>query len=82
MSKNVNIKDLNYINRLNNPISEDYIKYYEYSDFINIQLTGSGSFGNVVRAKYKNSDDVFALKSFNNDKQTLKEVVKEVQYFL
>ena len=55
------------------------INYYEYSDFKNIQKIGSGSYGNVVRANWKNPDRFFALKSFNNDDQTLKEVVKEVQ---
>ena len=63
---------------LNNSISEGHIQYYEYSDFSNIQQIGSGSYGNVVRANWKNSDRFFALKSFNNNEQTLKEVVKEV----
>jgi hypothetical protein len=82
MSKNVNIKDLNYINRLNNPISEDYIKYYEYSDFKNIQQIGTGSFGNVVRVNWKNSGHFFALKSFKDDEQTIKEVVNEVIFVI
>src|SRR5215213_6860282 len=80
MSINVKIKDLNDIDWLNNSIADEHIKYYEYSDFKNIQPIGKGSYGNVVRANWKNSDRFFALKSFNNDKQTLKEVVKEVQY--
>jgi len=33
-----------------------------------------------MRANWKNADYFFALKSFNNDKVTLKEVVNEVQY--
>ena len=44
----------------------------------NIQPIGKGSYGNVVRANLKNSNHNFALKSFNIDKQTLKEVVNEV----
>ena len=63
---------------LNNSIAEEHIKYYEYSDFKDIQQIGSGSYGNVVRGNWKNSDRFFALKSFNDDKQSLKEVIKEV----
>ena len=78
-NKNTKIKDLNYyINWLNNSITEEHIRYYEYSDF---QQIGKGAFGNVDCANWKNSDRFFALKSFNNDKVTLKEVVNEV-YFL
>ena len=79
MTENFEIKDLNYyIDWLNRSINEEHIKYYEYSNFTNIQQIGRGSYGNVVRANWKNSDRLFALKSFNNDKQTLKEIVKEV----
>lgn len=73
------IKDLNYyINWLERSINEEHIKYYKYSDFYNIQQTGCGSFGSVVRANLKSSARFFALKSFNYDKTTLKEVVNEV----
>ena len=76
------IKVLNYyIDWLNNSITEEHIKYYEYSDFTNIQPIGKGSYGNVVRVNWKNSNRLFALKSFNNDNQTLKEVIKEVIIF-
>jgi len=54
---------------------------YEYSDFKNIQSIGRGSFGNVVRAIWKNTDCFVALKSFNHDKVTLKEVLKEIQIY-
>ena len=83
MSKNnIKAKDSNYYNDwLNNSI-EQHIKYYEYSDFRNIQQIGSGSYGKVVRGNWKNTNRFFALKSFNNDKQTLKEVVKEVLYII
>jgi serine/threonine protein kinase len=39
---------------------------------------GKGHFGNVVRVNWKTTDHFFALKSFNNDEITLKEVVNEV----
>ncbi len=35
--------------------------------------------GNVIRANWKNTNRLFALKSFNIDKITLKEVVNEVK---
>ena len=78
MSRNT-VKDLNYyVNWLNNSIAEEHINYYEYADLKNTQKIGSGSYGNVVRVNWKNPDRFFALKSFNNDDHTLKEVVKEV----
>ena len=79
MSRNTKAKDLNYyIDWLENSITEKHIKLYEYSDFENIQPIGSGSYGNVVRVNRKNTNRFFALKSFINNKQPLKELVKEV----
>ena len=78
MSRNT-VKDLNYYaNWLNNSIAEEHINYYEYADLKNTQKIGSGSYGNVVRVNWKNSNRLFALKSFKNNEQTLNEVVKEV----
>ncbi len=80
MSNKIDIKESDfYINWLEKSITDKYISYYEYSDFKNLQSIGSGSFGNVIRANWKNTDGFFVLKSFNNDKVTLKEVVNEVQ---
>ncbi|RGB34940.1 hypothetical protein C1646_759926 [Rhizophagus diaphanus] len=59
-------------------ILERRIEYYEYSDFKNIQPIGRGAFGSVSRVTWKNTPRYFALKSFNNDKQTLKEIIKEL----
>lgn len=81
--KNTKVEDLNYyVNWLERSITEEHIELYEYSDFENIQLIGSGAYGNVYRANRKNSSRIFALKSFNYEKQTLKEVVKEVRIML
>ncbi|PKC15822.1 hypothetical protein RhiirA5_407728 [Rhizophagus irregularis] len=80
MAENFVTEDLNYyIDWLDNSITEEHIKYYKYSDFTNIQQIGKGSYGNVIRVNWKNSNRLFAIKSFNNDKQTLKEVVKELK---
>ncbi|RGB25992.1 kinase-like domain-containing protein [Rhizophagus diaphanus] len=83
MPKNTKVEDLNYyINWLERSITEEHIELYEYSDFKNIQLIGSGAYGNVYRVNLKNSNRIFALKSFNYEKQTLNEVVKEVHIIL
>ncbi|PKC66208.1 hypothetical protein RhiirA1_460010 [Rhizophagus irregularis] len=80
MSKDTKIKDLNYyIDWLEKSITEEHIELYEYSDFKNIQLIGSGAYGNVYRVNRKYSNRIFALKSFNYEKQTLNEVVKELK---
>ncbi|GES98931.1 kinase-like domain-containing protein [Rhizophagus clarus] len=42
-------------------------------------LIGSGSYGRVVRVNWKNAGIFFALKTFNDDKLTLKEVVNEIR---
>ena len=64
---------------LENFITEERIKCYEYSDFKNVQKIGKGTFGYVVRVNWKTADCFFALKSFNDNEITLKEVVNEVQ---
>ena len=73
-------KDLNYYTDwLEESIAKRHIKLYEYSDFKNIQPIGSGSYGNIVRVNWKkNTTRFFALKSFINNKQTFRELVKEV----
>jgi serine/threonine protein kinase len=79
MSKKPILKDSNhYIEWLEKSIIDEYINYYEYSDFKNIRPIGSGSYGNVNRANWKNTGHFFALKSFSDDKQTFKEIIKEV----
>ncbi|CAB4393259.1 unnamed protein product [Rhizophagus irregularis] len=47
-------------------------------DYIKCPI-GSGSYGSVVRANWKDTDKFFALKTFNHDKITLKEVVNEIK---
>ncbi|CAB4400765.1 unnamed protein product [Rhizophagus irregularis] len=79
MSKNI-LKDSNhYIEWLEKSIVDEHINYYDYSDFKNILPIGSGSYGNINRVNWKNTDHFFALKSFSDDKQTLEEIVKELK---
>jgi hypothetical protein len=73
------INDINNDNDwLEKSIVNEYIKLYEYLDFKNFQSIKKGSFGSIVRATLKNTDDLFALKSFNNDEGTLCKIVREV----
>ncbi|GBB93807.1 hypothetical protein RclHR1_22330001 [Rhizophagus clarus] len=71
-TKEINIKDP--IDWLEKSIVDGHISYYNYSGFKNFKSLGSGSYGSVVRANWKNVDGFFALKTFNNDKITLKEI--------
>ncbi|RIA83960.1 kinase-like domain-containing protein [Glomus cerebriforme] len=74
-----NNKSEDAIDWLEKSIANENLNYYKYSEFKNIELIGSGSYGSVVRANWKNSDIFFALKTFNSDKTTLKEVVDEIK---
>ncbi|CAB4380750.1 unnamed protein product [Rhizophagus irregularis] len=71
-------KDSNtYIDWLENAISENYIKYYDYAEFTNKEEISNGSFGKVFRVNRKDSDTVMALKyPFN---LTIKEIVNEIK---
>ncbi|CAB4495541.1 unnamed protein product [Rhizophagus irregularis] len=61
-------------------ISKKLIKYYEYNQFYNIQEIGSGGFGKVCRANWKNSHKRYAIKSFFNiNDATVKALVREIQ---
>src|SRR5579859_1242922 len=68
-----------WINWIDNAISENYFKYYDFKLFTNIQEIGAGSFGKVYRANWNNSHRYFALKSFFNlSEAAVKEIVNEV----
>ena len=68
-----------WINWIEEAISKKHIKYYEYHHFSDIQEIGSGNFGKVYRANWKNSHRYLALKSFFNlNGITVKEIVNEV----
>ncbi len=68
----------NHIDWLEESISNEYLNYYEYLNFKDIQSIGNGAFGRVSYANWKDTDNIFSLKSFDNHNSTLKEVVKEV----
>ncbi|GET58411.1 kinase-like domain-containing protein [Rhizophagus irregularis DAOM 181602=DAOM 197198] len=77
---NKNDNSNEWINWIEEGLSKKLIKYYEFEQFYNLQEVGSGGFGKVQRANWKNSHKYYALKSFStfND-TTIKEIVHEIQ---
>ncbi|POG61378.1 kinase-like domain-containing protein [Rhizophagus irregularis DAOM 181602=DAOM 197198] len=75
---NKNDNSNEWINWIEEGLSKKLIKYYEFEQFYNLQEVGSGGFGKVQRANWKNSHKYYALKSFStfND-TTIKEIVHE-----
>ena len=68
-----------WINWIEEAISKNHIKYYEYEYFSNLKEIGSGNFGKVYSANWKSSHRHLALKSFFNlNNFTIKEIVREV----
>jgi hypothetical protein len=79
MSNNAVIGNSNeWINWIEESIEKKQIRYYDYNHFNNIQEIGSGSFGKVYRANWKNSHSYLALKSFFKFNDTAREIVNEV----
>ncbi|RIA94295.1 kinase-like domain-containing protein [Glomus cerebriforme] len=69
-----------WTNWVEEAISKNIIKYYEFENFYNIQEIGSGGLGIVHRASWKNSHKYFALKSFFNlNNVTVKEIIYEIK---
>ncbi|GES87941.1 kinase-like domain-containing protein [Rhizophagus clarus] len=69
-----------WINWIEEAVTKNYFKYYDYKSFNNIQEIGHGNFGNVYRANWKNSRNYLALKSFYNyNSITIKEIVNELK---
>ncbi|EXX75299.1 uncharacterized protein OCT59_007096 [Rhizophagus irregularis] len=75
-----NAKNTNeWVNWIEESISKEYYRLYEQKHFSKIQKVGTGGFGKVYRASWKNSQ-YFALKSFFNlDDVTAKEIVHEIK---
>ena len=72
-------KSINWIDRMKESISKRHIKYYEYQFFSELEKIGRGSFGVVYRAKWRESEQYLALKSFPNlDDAAIKELAHEV----
>src|SRR5436189_4703188 len=57
-------------------VTENYIKYYNYSEFTNMKEINNGSVGNIYRASWKGTDTLLVIKS--SYKLTVKEIVNGV----
>ncbi|GBC22469.2 kinase-like domain-containing protein [Rhizophagus irregularis DAOM 181602=DAOM 197198] len=69
-----------WVNLIEEVVDKEHFKSYEYKQFNNIQHIGTGEFGNVYHANWKNSGEQFALKSFFSlNKITVKEIVRELK---
>ncbi|UZO04085.1 uncharacterized protein OCT59_024484 [Rhizophagus irregularis] len=69
-----------WINWIEEAVTKNYFKYYDYKHFNNIQEIGFGSCGKVYRANWKNFRNYLALKSFYNyNNITIKEIVNEIK---
>ena len=64
---------------LEKAISENYIKYYDYTKFINKKEISSSPYGNTSCANWKDSNTVMFLKYSYG--LTVKEIVNEVNYY-
>ncbi|CAB4388465.1 unnamed protein product [Rhizophagus irregularis] len=75
-----NTKNTNkWVNLIEETISKENYRFYEQKHFSNIQKVGTGGFGKVYRASWKNSQ-YFALKSFFNlDDVIAKEIIHELK---
>ncbi|GBB99331.1 hypothetical protein RclHR1_03490013 [Rhizophagus clarus] len=76
------MEQLNYHNDewldwLEEAIKKEHIKYYKYDQFNNTKLIGSGGFGKVFRANWKNTGISLALKEFKYD-IAAKEIINEI----
>ncbi|GBC20835.2 kinase-like domain-containing protein [Rhizophagus irregularis DAOM 181602=DAOM 197198] len=82
MSNNTElINNSNECNWIEEAISKKLIKFYEFGQFYNIEEIGSGGFGKVYRADWKDSHKRCALKSFYNlNDATIKAIVREIQH--
>ncbi|CAB4379726.1 unnamed protein product [Rhizophagus irregularis] len=81
MAKNDNIDNPN--EWIENAISKKLIKYYEYKHFNDIKEIGTGSFGKVYRANWKNPEKYekyLAIKSFLKfNKATANEIIETLK---
>ncbi|RGB24371.1 kinase-like domain-containing protein [Rhizophagus diaphanus] len=60
-------------------ITNDFINYYDYNEFQNLQHIGSGVFGKVYHAAWKSQGTIVALKSFEFNNCIMKEIFNEIQ---
>src|SRR5437764_14129836 len=68
-----------YVDWLERAVTENHIKYYNYSDFTNMKEINNGSVGNIYQANWKGTDTLLVVKS--SYKLSIEEIVNEVLLF-
>ncbi|POG65388.1 kinase-like domain-containing protein, partial [Rhizophagus irregularis DAOM 181602=DAOM 197198] len=68
-----------WVNWIEEAVGKEHLKLYKYEEFNNIHHIGTGGFGNVYRANWKNSRKLVALKSFISLNNSMKEIVRELK---
>src|ERR1051325_11618553 len=77
MTTDKQINDSNdYVDWVEKAVTENYIKYYNYSEFTNMKEINNGSVGSIFRANWQGTDTLLVIKS--SYKLTVKEIVNEV----
>ncbi|GBB84497.1 hypothetical protein RclHR1_11060002 [Rhizophagus clarus] len=75
-----NSKNSNKSDWIEEAITKEYLTYYEYEKFIDVEEIGGGGFGKVYRAKYKKLENYLALKSFKiSEEDITEEIVRELK---
>src|SRR3954453_24048307 len=67
-----------YVDWLKKAVSENYIKYYDYTEYTNLKEieNANSSIGKIYRANWKNTDNLLVVKS--PSKLTVEAIVNEV----
>ncbi|GES83707.1 kinase-like domain-containing protein [Rhizophagus clarus] len=66
-----------WIDWIEDATKNKYIKYYEFKSFSNKKKIGSGGFGKIYRANWKNNRNILALKSIKDT--TARKIVNELK---
>ncbi|CAB4438189.1 unnamed protein product [Rhizophagus irregularis] len=79
MSNNIDV--INSSEWIDKAFAKNFIKYYEYNHFSNIQQVSSDSSCKVYRANWKDSHNHLTLKSFFNfNSVTVNEIINEFKF--
>jgi hypothetical protein len=71
-----------FIDWLEKSIYNEYLVYYDFSEFKNLTIIGLGGFARIFRANYINTNSFFAIKTFFEfNKKALKKLDNSIIKF-